>query len=77
MCLRTPVPVTFDTPTLGQGFRLISIFLGIILISAWLLFRTCSDKWKTVIVGSLIGAAGFPLAAIGLVYFTVAQIIAL
>ena len=58
---------------LTQGSRLISIFLGIIGVSAWILFKACSDDWKIVVVGSLVGASGFSLAAIGLLYFTVAQ----
>ena len=52
---------------------MISIFLGIIGVSAWILFKACSDDWKIVVVGSLVGASGFSLAAIGLLYFTVAQ----
>ena len=49
------------------------MLLSIILISAWWLFKRCSDDWKTVVIGSLIGASGFPLAAIGLIYFAAAQ----
>ena len=67
-------PSPFVNPTyLTQGSRLISIFLGIIGVSAWILFKACSDDWKIVVVGSLVGASGFSLAAIGLLYFTVAQ----
>ena len=62
-----------DPTLLAQGSRLIAIFLGVILVSAWILFKACSDDWKIVVVGSLVGASGFPLAAIGLMYFTVAQ----
>ena len=69
----TPIRATFDPTYLTQGSRSISIFLGIIGVSAWILFKACSDDWKIVVVGSLIGASGFSLAAIGLLYFTVAQ----
>ena len=68
-----PIPFTFDPTYLTQGSRLIAIFLGIIGVSAWILFKACSDDWKIVVVGSLVGASGFSLAAIGLLYFTVAQ----
>ena len=67
-------PSPFDPTYLTQGSRLIAIFLGIIGVSAWILFKACSDDWKIVVVGSLVGASGFSLAAIGLLYFTVAQI---
>ena len=49
------------------------ILLSIILFSAWWLFKKCSDDWKTVVIGSLIGASGIPLAAIGLIYIAAAQ----
>ena len=69
----TTIRATFDSTYLIQGSLLIAIFLGIIGVSAWILFKACSDDWKIVVVGSLIGASGFSLAAIGLLYFTVAQ----
>ena len=68
------LPSPFVNPTyLTQGSLLISIFLGIIGVFAWIIFKPCSDDWKIVVVGSLLGASGFSLAAIGLLYFTVAQ----
>jgi hypothetical protein len=70
-----PLDVTFDPTFLTQGSRLIFIFLSIIGVSAWILFKARSDDWKIVVVGSLLGASGLPLAAIGLVYFTVAQFV--
>ena len=67
------IPITFDPTYLTQGSLLIATFLGIIGVSAWILFKPCSDDWKIVVVGSLVGASGFSLAAIGLLYFTVAR----
>jgi hypothetical protein len=70
--LTLPV-LPIDSTTLNQGIRLLMMLLSIILISAWWLFKRCSDDWKTVVIGSLIGASGIPLAAIGLIYIAAAQ----
>ena len=67
-----PVIDVTNPTLLAQGIRLTLIFLGVILVFAWFLFKACSDDWKTVVIGSLIGASGFPIAAIGLLYFSVA-----
>ena len=70
------LPNPFVNPTyLTQGSLLIAAFLGIIAVTAWIFFKACSDDWKVVILGSLLGASGFSLAAIGLLYSTVAQFV--
>ena len=42
MNLPFPPPLPFDAAFLTQGSRLIAIFLGIILVSAWILFKACT-----------------------------------